>query len=259
MKIIIGSTALQYFNFNRKEPKDLDIWVSDTSGVVAGDCKVIPLSIMELIPTENGYATPDAIYTIKCSHLGWTNPMWDKHKLDVLFLKNKGCVLLPELYDKLVEYWKLELGDKSFLSLKQDKGSFFTDNVTYYVDHDTLHEMVSYPRLPMYNLCLKQGEDVLIDKDKFDNMSFENQVRMFREEIAVIAIERWLLPSMMKCGSSNIGWYKAYILSLKKTITSLTKNWATSFIVLNLECFIKPDYTYFEYALGKLENKEENL
>ena len=64
---------------------------------------------------------------------------------------------------------------------------------------------------------------------------------------------------MMKGGKSGVGWYKAYILSLKKTITSLTKNWATSFIVLNLECFIKPDYTYFEYALSELENKEENL
>lgn len=252
MQLIVGSTALGYFGFSRRPPKDIDTWVTEDESVVDGDCKVIPTDILNLCVAVDGHATPDTIYTIKCSHLGWNNPMWDKHKLDILYLKSKGCVLILELYYKLVEFWKTELGDKSFLSLKQDKESFFTDNVMYTIDHDTLHDMVAFPNKPVYSKCLKVGEDVLIDKGLFDELLFEDRVRMFKEEITVIAIERWLLPQMLN-NKNTIGWYKSYILSLKKTITSLTKNWATDFIVLNLEHFVKPDYTYFEHALNKLK------
>jgi hypothetical protein len=249
MKIIVGSTALQYFGLSRRTPVDIDTWVSSRGYKVVGDCKVIPTNIMQLIPVEDGRATPDAIYTIKCSHLGWHNPMWNKHKTDILYLKSKGCQLIPELYKTLVNFWKDELGSKDFLSLNKNKDSFFTDEVAYKYDHDWLHELVAFPNEPMYTKCLVEGEDILIDKDKFDLLSFEQQVRMFREEITVIAIERWVVYD-------KVSWFKAHNLSLQKTITNLTKNWATDFIILNLDYFIKPDYAYFEYALNVLTNEE---
>jgi hypothetical protein len=254
MKLIVGSTALSYFGFSRRIPKDIDIWISAEESLVSGDCKEIPIDILKLCVTIDGYATPDTVYTIKCSHLGWNNPMWDKHKLDILYLKSKGCVLIPVLYYKLIEFWKTELGDKSFLSLKQDKESFFTDNITYTVPHDLLHEMVAFPNKPVYSRCLKVNEEVLIDKNMFDKLPFEYQVKMFKEEITVIAIERWLLPQMLN-NRNTVGWYKSYILALKKTITSLTKNWATDFIVSNLDHFVRPDYAYFEHTLKLLKER----
>ena len=69
---------------------------------------------------------------------------------------------------------------------------------------------------------------------------------MFREEITVIAIERWLVHD------NSISWYQAYTLSLKKVITRLTKKWACDFIIFNLDEFIRPDYSYFEKALDTL-------
>ena len=230
MEIIVGSSALEYFGYNRLQPKDLDVWVSTQEELeeVKGDTMLVPEHIMEMVLSIDGYALPHAVYTIKCSHLGWDNPMWEKHKQDILWLKSKGFDIIPDLYEALIEFWKTDLGDKSFLSLNKDKKQFFTDNVVYKYDHDYLHELVAHPNRPVYEGCLKDNAEVLIDKAKFDMLPFDKQVRMFREEITVIACERWLLNDYW-CG--KISWYEAYIASLKKTITNLTKNWACDFIV----------------------------
>jgi len=248
VRIVVGSKALQFFGITRREPKDTDLWVDDESILEEGtDGHVIPTEIMSMIPTVQGYATPNAIYTIKCSHFGW-DIHWEKTKYDILFLKSKYRPrLIPELYEALVEHWNKEHGDKSYLSLSQDKEDFFNDYVKYKYDHDYLHELVAYPNKPVYTKCLKDGNSVLTDKAKFGKMSFEAQVKMFREEIVVIACERWLVHK------PDIGWYKAYMLSLKKTITRLTKNWACDFIIQNLEYFVKPEFNMFEHILNNLE------
>lgn len=248
MRIVVGSTALASQGWSTINPKDVDIW-TDEILEEGGDVCLIPADILKIIPTVkidgNLYATVDALYTIKCSHLGWANHKWNKHKGDVLLLKFNGAKLVPELYRSLVEFWKVELSDKPWLSLNQTKRGFFTDNVIYTYDHDYLHELVAYPNSPVYTHCLKENHDVLIDKSKFDKLSFEQQIRMFREEISVIAIERWITNPKAK---GRYSFMKAYPMALEKTITSLTKGWATEFIVLNLEHFVKPDYSYFNYA-----------
>lgn len=249
--IIVGSTAAKHWWKDWRDPSDLDVWIGNSELPFAyGDIHVIPNNILNLVPNESDYASPDALYTIKCSHLGWDNPMWDKHKRDIIAMKNKGCSIIPELYAALVEFWKEELNDKSFLSLKQNKEEFFTDNVEYIYDHDMLHELVSYPNAPMYSRVLKDGEAVLVDREKFESLCHEDKVRMFREEITVIACERWLLNPYWQ--EKGVSWYKAYTLSLKKTIVSLTKNWATDFIVQHLEEFVNPDYSYFKHLMEEL-------
>jgi hypothetical protein len=251
MRIIVGSTALKHFGYNVK-PQDLDVWSDVEIDKVQGvDSKVLPTDLLRLVTHSDGYATPNSCYTIKCSHLGWSNPRWNKHKVDVLMLKHKGCKIIEPLYERLVDFWKIELGDKSFLSLSKNKGDFFNDNVKYYYDHDYLHELVAFPRKPMYTCALKDGEDVMIDKRKFQLLSFEERVRMFREEITVIAFERWLIPQKLS-GKTNYTWNQAYDMALQKTITTLTKGWATDFIVRNLEKFSKPDFSYFKHTMEEI-------
>ena len=112
MIIVVGSRALSMHGINlRTSESDFDLWAESLDDIppfpedVSPDAKVIPLDILKEIPTTSSYlfryATPDAIYTIKCSHLGYSNPMWNKHKLDILALKNKGCKIIPKLYEKL--------------------------------------------------------------------------------------------------------------------------------------------------------------
>lgn len=246
MNLIVGSTALAFYGLERKSPKDTDVWVTSLP-----ECKrknhdyhVMPLSIIKAVPSYLGCATEDACYTIKCSHLAW-DIHWQKTKLDILWLKAKGCKLLPELYELLKKHWVKEKGDKDFLSLDKTKEEFFDDYVPHRYDHDYLHTLVSFPNEPAYIGCLK-GE-VLIDKKLFDKLSFSNQIKMFREEITVIACERYLIPS------NKYSWFDAYKLALKKTIISLTKNWANTFIITNLEHFCLPDYSYFNHILQELK------
>lgn len=236
-QIIVGSTAASKYGLSRASPKDIDVWSDQPVPKEKGkDIKIIPRSIIDLVKTdEEGYALPNSLFTIKCSHLGWSNPQWKKHYLDVLFMKQKGCAIEEKLYSTLKEFWKTELGDKSFLSLKENKKDFFTDNVNYIYDHDLLHEKASFPEKPVYTRCLKSGEDVLIDKDKFFNMDFDSQIKMFHEEIHVILFERWIIPN------KELSWLKYYPSALEKTITSLTKDWATDFIIRNINFYRKPD------------------
>lgn len=236
-QIIVGSTAASKYNLSRESPKDLDVWCDEyTPNEKGKDIKTIPRHIIDLVNIDKeDYALPNSLFTIKCSHLGWSNPLWNKHYLDVLFMKQKGCVIEEDLYSTLKEFWKTELGDKSFLSLKQDKKDFFTDNVNYIYDHDLLHEKASFPDKPVYTRCLKDGEDVLIDKDKFFKMDFDSQVKMFHEEIHVILFERWIIPF------NEYSWLKYYPKALEKTITTLTKGWATDFIIRNISLLRKPN------------------
>lgn len=235
MKIIVGSQALSYHKLSPRIPKDRDIWQDTAYAFLGnGDNKTIPLEILELVPTtDKYYATPDAIYTIKCSHAAW-DIHWDKTISDIAYLKRRGCKLIPELYLALYNYWKTIHGDKSFLSLKKNKDDFFNDYVPYVYDHDLLHEIVAKPNKPMYNKCLKDNEQVLIDKVKFEKLPKEEQIQLFKEEICTIALERWLIPSNFR-----IPKVKAYRMALKKTITNLTKNWATLFILDNIEDFVR--------------------
>lgn len=256
MQIIIGSTAAQKYNLSRGSPSDTDIWSTTPLPKQKGiDVKIIPKDILDLIKTdEEDYALPNSLFTIKCSHLGWDNPMWKKHYLDVLFMKQKGCVIEEELFAKLICYWKKEFGNKEFLSLKQDKGSFFTDNVKYVVDHDLLHEKAALPNRPMYEKCLKENEDVLIDKRKFEKLSFEDKVRMLQEEIHVILYERWIIPAKLR-GDKDVSWLKCYPWSLRKTITSLTKNEFTEFIIRNIDKFYKPNIDIINNLNNFLEER----
>lgn len=253
MKVIVGSYAMGRWLDGARKPHDIDLWVDYpiTFSVEGHDVATIPIAILSLIPSVDGYATLDALYTIKASHLGW-DINWQKHKSDILVMKREGAILLPELYNALLGHWKATHGDKDFLSLYKDKTEFFNDHVEYTHDHDYLHELVAHPETPIYLSCLKDGQDVAIDKSKWDMLSFENQVRMFKEEITVIACERWLLN---KKTAGKIHWRQAYSYALRKTVTSLTKGWATEFIVLNMEHFVKPNYELFAHVFKTLREE----
>lgn len=251
MQIIVGSKALKHWLPDHRSPADIDIWTDKPyTKRKEYDYKRIPADILHLVKyahvKDELIATLDSLYTIKCSHLGWSNPNWNKHKLDLLHLKQLGCSLDEPLYRALLDFWKKELGTKDFLSLNKGKQDFFTDNVDYKFDHDWLHEQVSYPLEPVYKQCLKEGADVLIDREKFNQLDFTQQIRMFREEITVIAIERWLVNPRF---TGNMSWVQAYFAALQKTITTLTKGWATEFMVMNIEYLNKPEYKYFKHAL----------
>lgn len=250
--LIVGSSALKQAGIQFRAPKDIDVFCIEH--VEGFDCIPVTQEVLNLCETLPGTncVTPDTVYTIKMSHLPW-DIKFQKHKSDVLYLKSIGCKLLPDLYKALGEYWTKVNGNKPYLSLYQKKDDFFTDFVTYIYPHDDLHLLVAYPDSPMYTKVLKEGEEVAIDKSKFDALPLNDKLRLFQEEIVVVAIERWLVNPKC-CGKYS--WFQAYFLALHKTVTALTKGWASRFIVENIDYYNVPDFEYFRYALQTLKEGE---
>lgn len=266
MKIIVGSSALRYHGVDLRDDRmvDMDVVVplnSLTSEVELGYIKEdpisLPIEIIMMIPyCSSGIrkiATIDAVYTLKLSHLAF-DIKWQKHKSDVLRLKKLGAKKIVKLYDDLLAYWEYSNTDKDRLNLYKKKSDFFDDYVEYVYDHDFLHEVVAFPDKPIYSLCLVDGQEVAIDKEKFFKLPLDKQLRMFQEEVTVIAAERWLIPKRKR----KIHWRKAYSLAVHKTITSLTKGWASQFMIDNLEFYIRPDFNLIKklYDKGIIEMEE---
>lgn len=249
--IIIGSTALAHHGIYSKTPKDLDIIRSDDEIIDCdpSDSIFVPKDIYDYIEHEDGIASIDSLYTIKCSHL-CIDHKWNKHKNHALLLQHYGASMNWPLYYKLQNYWLGTAPARRAVSLDMSKQEFFTDKVTYVMDHDKLHELVSYPKDPIYQSILADGAEVLVDKNKFDKLTLHKKLLLFREEITVIAIERWLINPHWK---GKVTWGDAYVMALKKTILSLTKGWARDFIIDNLNYYNYPDYTLFDHALQVLE------
>lgn len=247
--IFTGSSAIKHWIPSFRTPQDKDIiLVSGESKPDGYDAIYLPQDIVSKLPTEGEFLTLDAILTLKMSHMGW-DIKWNKHKNDVIFLKNNGAKVIEELYKKLVEFWKQEHKNKPYLSLYKTKAEFFDDYVPHVYDHDYLHELISCPRVPIYTKCLGENQQVALDYEKFKQLPLHEQLLMFREEMCVIALERWIVNDKL---TNQISLFKAYKLALHKTTTALTKNWACDFIINNIEYYNIFQRHVFEYALKTL-------
>ncbi len=246
MALIIGSTAMEFWFGNEvRKPKDLDFFGKVIPPFLAAGYsdKIEPFWHPSFESTQldrSDIASIDELYTIKVSHSYWElkNDSWDKHIADILMLRSKGAKLDMELHKLLYPVW-VERHGKKQMNLAQAAGNFFADAVPRIYVHDSIHDSVAYNDRPLYERILKDGETVDIDPDKLWNgMTFEDQVKLFREEIAATALERWMIPTNYRF-SPGLAWK----LALKKTITSLTKGRSARFIVTNFEHFMKPhDY-----------------
>ena len=127
----------------------------------------------------NRCASLNDLLTIKLSHLLY-DIFWHKHLNDYLVFKKHSATVNNGLYEFLQEYWKEVHGNKTNLSLYKTKDVFFDDFVKKEYDHDYLHELVAFPHNPVYSVCLKDGQDVMIDKEKFFSLPFEQQVKMVK-------------------------------------------------------------------------------
>lgn len=240
MALIIGSVAMKNLFPEFREPKDLDFFGKKTPEfLAAGFDKVEPFwhpSLKDSVLDRNDMATLDELYTIKMSHIYWDlrNGTWDKHVADLIFMKTEGAKLDLELHQMLYKIW-IEVHGKKKMNLAQAAGNFFDDAVVRIYDHDSIHDSCCFGRYPLYEDILKDGETVDIDPKKLWAMDHETLVKLFREEIAATALERWMIPTNYKFSPG-----KAYKLALKKTLTSLTKGKSARFIADNLADFVKP-------------------
>lgn len=247
--LVVGSAAARNWFPDWREPKDFDVFADEP--VEHETLQPEPfwhdaLNAL-LVKGSRAIATPDQLYTIKHSHAYWElrNGSWAKHMFDLLELKRRGAQLIPEWHDVLYGIWESVHGKKR-VDLTQGSDEFFSDAVIRKYDHDSLHRSVAYtPGKPIYETVLADGESVKMDMAKVWALPFDEQVRLFREEIHTTALERMVIPSGYTCSPGA-----AYQWALRRTITSLTRGRSAQFLVEHFDIFRKQDIDYVQRHLA---------
>lgn len=239
MKILIGSTAMQaYPCWSDRQAKDIDYFTDKNT---QGD-NFFHSKLLDYFGDVERTASMDELYTIKMSHIFWDlrNGSWEKHARDIMIMQKENVELIPELYKLLYSVWE-EVHGKKKANLSQMAKDFFNDKVVRIYEHDSIHDSVAYYDAPLYERILKDGEEVKVDKSKFDAMPYEDKLKLTREEIYATALERLIIPS-----NYTYSPRRAYAWALRRTTTSLARGWFALFIAENLEKLWAPDVNYVQ-------------
>lgn len=246
-KLIIGSHAAKHYFSDFRFPNDTD-YINKDSSEVTKTVQNYWIPEFQFILDNNKdpkFIDADFLFTLKSSHFGW-DIHWQKTAADILFLKSKGCRLHKELYKSLAEGWKRVHGEK-WAKLKDKKaGEFFADNVIRKYVHDDIHEAIAVYDEPLYYRMLERRDSVKCLESKFNEIPFEDQILLVKEEVWVTALERYLIPSDFTDSPKS-----AYGKSLKKLITTMSgggaKGWFKLFMIDNYDKLYKnEDESYIE-------------
>lgn len=236
-----------------REPKDYDVF-SDRTDLPSkvGGLRVENFwhdSFTDLFGTGVRFLSLDELYTLKISHAAWElkNGSWVKHMEDTVRLRDAGAEFVPDLFAGLYRVWE-ELHGPKGVDLNKDKSAFFSDAVRRTYDHDSIHRAVAYGDEPLYERFLKPGETVTMDMSKVWAADRETQIRLFREEVLATALERIMVPSDFTASPG-----RAYLWSLRRTITSLTKGKSSLFMALNYPELRNPDPDYVKRFRSRMD------
>lgn len=247
-KLLIGSHAAKNWFPEFRIPNDKDFATLGNEGVKfekikdekTKDEKIIEYHEIPLLWEfcgESEIATPEILYALKISHSLW-DIHWNKTVHDILFFQSKKIQLNDELAEKLIKYWT-PIHKEKRINLNKKTEEFFKDSVDRTISHDDLHEIVKYQDRPWYSKLLKYPDKPLLDKNKFDDLSLKEKYQVAREEISVLAIERFIIPRKIE------NYTAAYSTALKLVVVQLTKGWFPYFIMNNLSELYFPDDNYF--------------
>lgn len=243
---LIGSQRLkELFPESERDPKDCDYLVQEklkeypSLGAFRTEYHIIPPLWNYLINNNFTEVNKDILLTLKVSHIFW-DIFWAKHMYDILFLKSKGAEIVFPLFYELYDHWN-EVHSKNVRSdLKMTKADFF-DNAMKKYDHDSLHYLLN-PE-PIFTKILKDGQEVDVSEEKFNKLPFEDKLDLVREEVMVMAFERFQTQD----------YRIAYSKMLKKFIISHAPLWEVFFILDNHKFLYKPTFDYFKFLHSKLE------
>lgn len=197
----------------------------------------------------SGIATLDELYTIKVSHAFWNlrNGSWGKHMSHMMQMKEQGAQFIDDLYNVLYPIWVDRHGRKLANLEIENPDDFFKNTVERKYDHDSIHASVAYYDEPLFKKILRDGHAIAVSKEKFDALSYEDKVKLVKEEIFATSLERDLIPQ----GSSD-KWRIVYQNHLNKLITSYSKGWFPLWVVLHFEEFCRNRENYWDRMM---ENK----
>jgi len=251
-KILIGSRAARHWFEDFREPKDWD-YITDYKNEDGRDAWIERINDEKhefhtiwfcagnryiLENTECDIVKPEFLYTLKLSTCFWP-VFWEKTMWDIKYFQEKG-VQHDETLFKIMYEEHTRIHGRKRANLKKTNDEFFKDAVKREYVHDDIHKAVAYYDAPLYESCKKDKNKAFINESLFNKLSYEDQLRMCREEIYVTALERFLIPKDFKINRTV-----AYREACKLLLTSMTKGWFPKFIALNWFELYKPDDNNF--------------
>jgi 8-oxo-dGTP pyrophosphatase MutT (NUDIX family) len=193
------------------------------------------LEIEGVVEGEEAFASKQALLALKMSHRYLRNsPHFLKTMRDIQAMRAAGIVLDETMQEWLVQREE-ETYDYAHPNLNVDKGTFFDDSVKYIYDHDSIHETVAITTVPVmdmseygmhiqgipaYTKYMKDGAQVMTDKEKFFSVSEMVRLHGVYEESCVLALERSQIPFDFEPNPRY-----SFELALMKVCTSITSGW----------------------------------
>lgn len=255
--IIVGSVAMRFHRLATRLPRDFDVFSNNpgyrpSAGPIRTEVFWHP-SLRQVWGGESRVATVNELYTIKISHSYWKiRDTWQKHMDDAMILKAAGAELDPHLHSVLYAIWADRYGAKR-VDLNQDSAAFFGPGVPRMYDHDSVHRAVAYtPGTPRYLGIRKAGADVAVDMPKLRALSGLAAEMLWREETAVLALERYLIPAVARSGvaPSLATQRRAWEAALRKMITSCTRGYSATWLATNYDTLVRPDNYWDRLTAG---------
>lgn len=235
-------------DFNR-EPKDIDYAVEDAKYFTSSrEVEYLENPILfKYVKDNQEYIDPNMLLSLKMSHL-FFDINWAKHMWDVQFLLNKGCTYDIALIVELYNFWKDFHPRHRRSNLEVSKDEFFTNAINYdNNEHDILHTYIN--PVPTYTKILADGKDVEISEDKFNLLTLEEQLDVVREEVYVMAYERY----------KNYHFMIANAKMLKKFIMQHAPMWMFPFVVKNYVSLNRANINFINLIEKQFQNGKTNI
>lgn len=162
----------------------------------------------------------EVLLLLKLSHRYKKNsPHFFKTMQDIHTLRGLG-VKIPEELEPVLKKREKETYTYNHPKLNVNKDTFFTDDVGYIYDHDSIHEAIALLGKPAYTNYIVEGEEVLTSKEKFFAQDDVTKLLGVYEETCVLALERSQVPF-----NFSIPPEKSFVFALQKVCTSITSGW----------------------------------
>lgn len=249
--LIVGSSIL-----NHRYCKDLDVicYKDEITVPAGGDDFIVSFQMQEgkrveclladndeslkvLLEEYRNYwlSEIEICYILKAGHIhisGRNQENWQKHMLDLCILRKLVDTkkLLPFVKEhKKATDKRIKEGTPKLKGVSKDM--FFDDNVTKFVEHDSIHELVAYRDKPGYSY-MQKDETVECHKDLWDQFSYEEKLQTVAEESMVIALERQIIPAFVNKTKMPL-FLNSYKWALYRVCTTLCSGWFRQFALDN--------------------------
>lgn len=166
----------------------------------------------------------DVLYLLKMSHrFKKDSPHFFKTMKDIHFMRSLGAKI-PENLKSIYELREKETYTYSHPNLNVKSKDFFKgDEVPYVYDHDSIHEAIAVMDAPAYKSYMKDGSEVMTNKEKFFAQPKHVRLLGVYEEACVLALERSQIPFGGEIGGPTPK--QSFITALSKVCTSITSGW----------------------------------